>query len=1570
MVVQLLGLAFVYLTTSLHTLSAHGLYINHTGEVEYRDTSVYGVVDQAVILGCGTEVPDLYIWSFTKPGTEAIKAVVYDLGKGPKIQKLAKTLGQLTIISNNASVRIENLPLAAHGLFTCQAFYDIDEEPIVYYHYVHLTVQVPVSKPYLLMSNASPVEGSTISIHCRVENGTEPIQYVWQHESNIESIKNFTQSNSSIINVTNIDRNHTGWYHCVASNTVNSERSDKLWLDIKFGPDVPQIDVSPYSVTEEGYSALETYNVSLFCQAQSNPDCQYVWLYNNSQVYTGPQFTITNILRMHTGNYTCMAHNSFLNTSSRKTISLTVFYPPDGSPSCSVEPALNHTSLRVLCSWPGGSPSPSLHWTGDLKLAGRAQLDGAQLTNPLNSTVILLPSESLNSNNSLFTCIGSHPALKDQTQCSTRAYIPPAEPVCFFSASSDLQYLTLSCFWDGGNPEALVWWEGSEDQRKDGEENSNILVLRYGTARSGKPYTCYAQHPLLVQTKTCGLTLVPVSTPNLLMSDASPVEGSTLQMHCNVKTGTEPIQYVWQYAVHWGNFTTFAHGSSRVNVTNIERNHTGWYRCVASNAVNSESSDRSWLNITFGPDYPQIDVTPYNITEWGYSALETENVSLLCQAQSNPDCQYIWFYNNAQVYTGPELVITKILRIHTGNYTCMAHNPFLNTSSRKTISLTVFYPPGGSPSCSVEPALNHTSLKLLCSWPGGFPSPSLRWTGNMTHAEQDQVNTGQPTNLLTSTNILLHSGGLIPNNSLFTCLGSHPALQQQRECSTLTYIPPEEPLCFANVTNDKQFLMLSCSWDGGAPKALVWWEGPDGQVEGGEEKSSILMHYNTFHFGKAYICHARHPLLVQTKTCRLTLVPVNKPYLLMSDGTPVEGSRIWMQCNLVNGTEPIQYVWQYEARGGRITTFEQGNNTVMTIPKVNRNHTGWYRCVASNDINSEHSDKLWLDVVFGPDDPQIDVSPYIITERGYSALEAQSVSLLCQAQSNPASQYIWFYNNSQVYTGPQFSITKILRVHTGDYTCLAQNTFLNTRSRKTISLVVYYPPDGTPSCSVEPALNHTFLKLLCSWPGGSPSPSLHWTRDRILSGQDQADAGQQTNTLTGVEMLLPAGGLIPNNSLFMCIGSHPALKDQTQCSTSAYIPPADPVCFAYVTNNQQYLMLSCSWDGGAPKALVWWEGPEGANKGGQENSNILVLRYGTARSGKPYTCYAQHPLLVQTKTCRLTLEAPVLLTQRRVVSVYEGSDVQLTCNLRSNYLPSNEITWFNNQGADVRDTSKYMLLRTSAWANLTVRDTEETQDSGEYRCSTSNAVGGAEINVTLVVKKHPMPPNATLVKVGYNSRQRNEVELEWQVESEDYGGWTGFFLEHRWISERPGRRGSSNESKERIEEKSGSQDWYRTIIGDPDARSHTLRGLTPTVKYQFRITPVNHRTIGHPSAAKTPVEQSNNVYPAVIGAAIGGMLFAAIPTLLLLVYIIRNRNNSPGLHDLLFGSKRSQSRENINFPEDEVAGRSQGGVGDSGGSGQTVAGPQGSSSHIPSLLNVTAIIHSPISDSQAPPTEN
>lgn len=125
---------------------------------------------------------------------------------------------------------------------------------------------------------------------------------------------------------------------------------------------------------------------------------------------------------------------------------------------------------------------------------------------------------------------------------------------------------------------------------------------------------------------------------------------------------------------------------------------------------------------------------------------------------------------------------------------------------------------------------------------------------------------------------------------------------------------------------------------------------------------------------------------------------------------------------------------------------------------------------------------------------------------------------------------------------------------------------------------------------------------------------------------------------------------------------------------------------------------------------------------------------------------------------------------------------------------------------------------------------------------------------------HPMPPNTTLVSVMYNSRRRNEVDLEWKVESQEGGGLTGFILEHVWLSERPGRRDSGNASREERAERIGPPVWYRSIIQDPEARSHTVGSLTPTVSYQFRITSVNHRTVGHASAAKTPGTRSTETF--------------------------------------------------------------------------------------------------------------
>ncbi|MGH0154585.1 UNVERIFIED_CONTAM: hypothetical protein FKN15_044285 [Acipenser sinensis] len=410
---------------------------------------------------------------------------------------------------------------------------------------------------------------------------------------------------------------------------------------------------------------------------------------------------------------------------------------------------------------------------------------------------------------------------------------------------------------------------------------------------------------------------------------------------------------------------------------------------------------------------------------------------------------------------------------------------------------------------------------------------------------------------------------------------------------------------------------------------------------------------------------------------------------------------------------------------------------------------------------------------YGPDEPVITITPYAVTEQGYSAVERDTVSLLCQAPSNPPSQYIWFYNNSQVFSGQQFTISKILRGHTGYYTCLAQNSFLNTRTKTTVTLTVYLLPQGAPRC------------------------------------------------------------------------------------------------FAVATRNNEYLMLSCGWEGGLPRALLWWSAGDGTVLGSSEEAaNILVLKSSGVYSGKEFVCRGKHPLTVQSQECRFKLEAPVLVTQRSVVSVFEGSDVQLTCILKATY-PASEIIWYNNQNQNVWDApQKYLLQREAAWSNLTVRETDGNHDGGEYWCAATNAVGGAQIPITLNVKRlkymlliwpavcavppiseYPSPPNVTISKLLY-SRQRTEVELEWMTRGS--GDLTGFIVETQVA-----RKSSPSSGTDPVDKQDRAPSW-ETVAGqiDPDVRGHKLSGLDPTTLYAFRITAVNHRTVGHPSEVKTPGKET------------------------------------------------------------------------------------------------------------------
>ncbi|XP_060643333.2 V-set and immunoglobulin domain-containing protein 10-like 2 [Anolis sagrei] len=624
----------------------------------------------------------------------------------------------------------------------------------------------------------------------------------------------------------------------------------------------------------------------------------------------------------------------------------------------------------------------------------------------------------------------------------------------------------------------------------------------------------------------------------------------------------------------------------------------------------------------------------------------------------------------------------------------------------------------------------------------------------------------------------------------------------------------------------------------------------------------------------------------------IVLIPVSKPFLQMNDSTPVEDMPVLMVCTVKEGTPPVEFSWQrYTNRDGMVAITEAAGG-FLNLTSTNRTHMGWYTCTAHNEVNSQTSDQMYLDVIYGPDEPVISVEPFAVNQHGFLANEQEEVIMTCLALSNPPSHYIWFYNSSQVHSGQKYVIPRILRTQTGIYTCLAQNLHLNTRTQTAIILTVYYLPQGKPSCIPLPAANFRDLALHCSWQGGFPPVRLQWVKSR-KEGNHMATYSNLTQIHRGMD--------VHNGTSYTCLASHPALKKDAICRTTVWVPGGSPSCSAVATKQNEFLMLTCDWAGGEPRVTLWWRDWRDHVLGGLKQShNIFVMKSNTTLGGKEFTCMAAHPLRAKTAKCHVRLEPPRLVVERSKVTLFEGNGVQLACHLLTAYLGS-EVFWYNNKNQVIRsDAKKYRLQKENAWFNLTLQDTEWMKDSGIYRCAAINAVGNASAFVNLQVKKYPTPPNVTISKLMY-MRHRTEVELEWQTQGS--GNLTGFVVQ---------RREAKKATKKQLDV---SWEIVASDI-DPDIRDQKLGGLDPAVVYAFRILAVNHRTTGHPSEVKTPADPPFNAYPAVIGAGVAGMIVATITSLLVFQYIVRNRENNPRLHDLLFRMAGAEAREHISTPED------------------------------------------------------
>ncbi|XP_028920864.1 V-set and immunoglobulin domain-containing protein 10-like [Ornithorhynchus anatinus] len=244
------------------------------------------------------------------------------------------------------------------------------------------------------------------------------------------------------------DRSHQGNYTCRVSNPFG-HGARTVPLTVYYGPDPPRITISSDRDADPGRYVTVGSNVTLGCVAPARPPALLAWsLADPGQraVPSGPSLLLPRVTAAHAGPYACLATNPRTQRSLRAVANLTVAEPPLGVPRCAMEGGPGERSLRFLCTWPGGTPAPSLQFVG---LPGGPRPPGRS---PLEVTVPAQPQLSGLS----VTCLAHH--LTASKNCTMTPEAPQAVLLKVSVEESTQGRATVTLLATGCPPPARAMW--------------------------------------------------------------------------------------------------------------------------------------------------------------------------------------------------------------------------------------------------------------------------------------------------------------------------------------------------------------------------------------------------------------------------------------------------------------------------------------------------------------------------------------------------------------------------------------------------------------------------------------------------------------------------------------------------------------------------------------------------------------------------------------------------------------------------------------------------------------------------------------------------------------------------------------------------------------------------------------------------------------------------------------------------------------------------------------------------------------------------------------------------------
>ncbi|XP_048510955.1 Down syndrome cell adhesion molecule-like protein Dscam2 isoform X2 [Athalia rosae] len=568
----------------------------------------------------------------------------------------------------------------------------------------------------------------------------------------------------------------------------------------------------------------------------------------------------------------------------------------------------------------------------------------------------------------------------------------------------------------------------------------------------------------------------------------------------------------------------------RISVTSVAREDRGMYQCFVRN---EHEMAQGIAELRLGEISPQL---VYRFIE--QTMQPGPSVSLKCSASGNPTPQISWHLDGFPLPQNDRLLIGQYVTVYGdvishvnissvkpedgGEYECTASSRAGEASHAARLNIY------GLPYVRPMPAVSAVAGKQLhikCPV-AGYPIDSIIW-------EKDGVRL--PTNMrqrIGNGTLLIETVQKNADQGTYTCTAKNKHnYTSHRAVEVRVLVPPKiTPFSFGRDLNVGDRTSIQCVVaTGDLPLTFTWLkdnasieaslEVPSKQGESSpvNERGGKTITVRQFdEFNSALSIGKIAPVHNGTYTCRVAndaatvahsaLLNVNVPprwTVEPIDQTAIVGHGVSVACQAEGF--PIPSVTWKQSIGDTPGDYRElgyggtegagvADNGSLVIPRVTKEHGGFYLCQASNGIGPGLSKLIRLTVHAGPS--------VTVRTRQESVRRGEAVTLRCEAEGDSPLELSWRARGSRV--DPNYDIRYALdnspipkgmiselriseagHADRGEYTCIASNAYGHDRAN--VHLLVQEPPNFPRNLRVAEQGSRSIL-LAWSPPSGDSDP--------------------------------------------------------------------------------------------------------------------------------------------------------------------------------------------------------------------------------------------------------------------------------------------------------------------------------------------------------------------------------------------------------------------------------------------------------------------------------------------------